>query len=51
MRWPGPARERLERGVRYENNTSPAVGVMLRAGALCRFFGRGNPGLEQPAAV
>jgi len=35
----------------YESNTSSAVGVMLRAGARCRFFGRGNPGFEQPAAV
>ena len=56
VRWLGPARERLERGVMYEDNTSSAMGVMLRAGALCRpvWFdhgGRGNPGLKQPAAV
>jgi hypothetical protein len=40
----------------YENNTSSAMGVMLRADASCRpvWFdhgGRGNPGLRQPAAV
>jgi hypothetical protein len=55
VRWLGPARERLERGVMYENNTSSDMGVMLRADA-CRpvWFdqgGRGNPGLQQPAAV
>jgi hypothetical protein len=34
----------------YENNTPRAVGVMLAAGASCGFFGRGNPGFQQPAA-
>jgi hypothetical protein len=34
----------------YESNTSPAVGVMLLAGAACGFFGRGYPGFEQLAA-
>jgi len=35
----------------YENNISSAMGVMLCAAALCRFFASGNPGFEQPAAA
>jgi hypothetical protein len=51
VHWLVPARKRLERGVMYENNTSSAVGLRLRSGALSRFFVTGNPGFKQPAAV